>query len=225
MAGVLDVLALHPALVSADRLALREGRGVVSTGVPALDETLDGGWPRGALCELVGERSSGRTALLLASLRAALLRQETTALVDAAGTFDPGAATRAELPLEHLLWVRGPRSPLQATEQLLDAGGFGLVALDLGEAPPRAPTAAWIRLKQVAEKHGAVVLVVASRRPQGAGGRVALGLRRGAVTFHGGPGAGPALFAALEVAVALERGRQRDEGPRAPRLRLVHDLG
>lgn len=225
MPSVLEVLALHPGLVPADRLALRESRGVAPSGVPALDDTLDGGWPRGTLCELVGERSSGRTTLLLASLRAAILRQETTALVDAAGSFDPRAARRGGLPLERLLWVRGPRRPLQAAEQLLDAGGFGLVALDLGEAPPRAPTAAWIRLKQLAEKHGTVLLVVASRRPQGAGGRVALGLRRGAVTFYGGPGEGPALFAALEVAAALERGRQRDEGARAPRLRLVQDLG
>ena len=62
--------ALDPALlshlISAQRLEDRRGRR--SSGIAALDRLLGGGWPRAALCELVGRRSSGRTAILYAAL-------------------------------------------------------------------------------------------------------------------------------------------------------------
>src|SRR4029079_8554359 len=66
--------ALDPALlshlISAQRLEDRRGRR--GSGLPALDRLLGGGWPRAALCELVGRRSSGRTAILYAALARAL---------------------------------------------------------------------------------------------------------------------------------------------------------
>src|SRR4029078_170364 len=66
--------ALDPALlshlISPQRLEDRRGRR--GSGLPALDRLLGGGWPRAALCELVGRRSSGRTAILYAALARAL---------------------------------------------------------------------------------------------------------------------------------------------------------
>jgi RecA/RadA recombinase len=47
---------------------------MVSTGVPAID-ALTGGLPRGALTEIVGPASSGRTSLLLSLLAQATARQ------------------------------------------------------------------------------------------------------------------------------------------------------
>ncbi len=78
---------------------------MVSTGVPAID-ALTGGLPRGALTEIVGPASSGRTSLLLSLLAQATARQEACALVDASDAFDPESAVVAGVDLKRLLWVR-----------------------------------------------------------------------------------------------------------------------
>ena len=77
----------------------------VSTGLAALD-ALTGGLPRGALSEIAGPASSGRTGVMLAALAGATRRQEVCALVDASDSFDPASAVEAGVDLDRLLWVR-----------------------------------------------------------------------------------------------------------------------
>lgn len=133
-----------------------------SIGIAALD-ALTGGLPRGALSELAGAASSGRTGVMLSALAKATQRQETCVLVDASDSFDPASASTVGVELERLLWVRcgkstsgrvereaGPRTTprsggfafsealeqvLKVTDLLLHAGGFGMVVLDLGDIP------------------------------------------------------------------------------------------
>jgi recombination protein RecA len=78
---------------------------MVSSGVAEID-ALTGGLPRGALTEIFGPASSGRTSLLLATLAQATQRGEFCCLVDASDVFDPHSATVAGVNLERLLWVR-----------------------------------------------------------------------------------------------------------------------
>src|ERR1700758_1531811 len=77
----------------------------VPFGIVALDE-LTGGLPRGALSEIAGPASSGRTGVMLAALAAATRRYEACALVDASDSFDPASAASAGVDLGRLLWVR-----------------------------------------------------------------------------------------------------------------------
>lgn len=77
----------------------------VTSGVRALD-ALCGGLPRGAITEIDGEASSGRTALMLASLAAATRRGETCALIDATDSWDPQSAAAEGVDLRRVLWVR-----------------------------------------------------------------------------------------------------------------------
>ena len=88
-------------------LLLRERAAplMVSSGVAALD-ALTGGLPRGALSEIAGPASSGRTGVMLAALALATRRQEACALVDASDSFDPASAAAAGVDLDRLLWVR-----------------------------------------------------------------------------------------------------------------------
>jgi hypothetical protein len=78
---------------------------MVPTGVAALD-ALTGGLPRGALSEITGPASSGRTGVMLAALAETTRRQEVCALLDASDSFDPTSAAAAGVDLERLLWVR-----------------------------------------------------------------------------------------------------------------------
>ena len=135
-------------------------------------EGLERGLPRGAATEIVGEAYSGRTSLLYAVLTRATRLGEVTALVDAADTFDPVSATEAGINLKQLLWVRcagNALHALKATDLLAHAGGFGVVAFDLGDIPAavarRISLTSWFRLRRAVE-HTPTVLIVIGRERQ-----------------------------------------------------------
>lgn len=161
--------------------AMASVRVVRTSGVEALDGPLQGGWPAGAISEIVGARSTGRTTLLVSTLTAATADGHVVALVDAFDRFDPRGAMAAGLDLDRLLWVRGApitvetgrpalveravTHAVRAFDLILRAGGFGVVALDLGDAPARIvrslPTATWLRLAYVNEGRPTAGLLVA----------------------------------------------------------------
>ena len=158
-------------VTSASRLAVRPAPEMVSSGIAAMD-ALTGGLPRGCLTEICGPASSGRTTLLLAALAAATRRGECCMLVDASDALDPQSAAAAGVELGRLLWVRcGENSPeksleqlLRATDLLLESGGFGMIALDLGDLPPqtarRIPLTTWFRFRRAVEHTPTVLLAV-----------------------------------------------------------------
>ena len=158
-------------ITPASRLAVRPAPEMVSSGIVAMD-VLTGGLPRGCLTEICGPASSGRTTLLLAALAAATRRGECCALVDASDALDPQSAAAAGVELDRLLWVRcGENSPeksleqlLRATDLLLESGGFGLIALDLGDLPEHAarriPLTTWFRFRRAVEHTPTVLLAV-----------------------------------------------------------------
>ena len=156
-----------PPVVPASRLAERPAPATVRTGIEELD-ALTGGMPRGALTEICGPASSGRTSVLLALMAAMTTQAEVCALVDATDSFDPKSAEAAGVDLRRLLWVRCSKNmsmvdgrsttkaahwaavgrrpstldrleqALKATDLLLQGGGFGLVIVDLADVPPQA---------------------------------------------------------------------------------------
>jgi hypothetical protein len=230
VAAWIPSLALAAHLVPAGQIERRDRRGRLATEVGPLDELIGGGWPRGALSELAGGRSTGRTALLLATVGASLRRGETVGLVDVGGTLDPRMAARAGVPLSRLLWVRcSPDKALAAAELVVAAGGFALVALDLGEERPRAEdragrrgasasSSAWMRLKRAAEQQGSAVLLSSARRLPGALGSCAVTLSQARPRFQS-EGA-PLLLLGLDARVAVQRG---GESAVAPRLEFAHE--
>ena len=164
-------------------------------GIAALD-ALTGGLPRGALTEIAGPASSGRTGVMLSALAGAT-RQQICALVDASDSFHPASAAAAGVDLERLLWVRCragatsqarrkpaqggfsksglPRSAgfafggaleqvLKVTDLLLQAGGFGMVVLDLGDIPVesarRVALTSWFRFRRAVEPTTSVLLLI-----------------------------------------------------------------
>ncbi len=125
------------------------------SGIPAVDESLGGGLPGGAFCEIVAGGTSCGGQLLIAQWLTAIRQQRGyAALVDAGPNFDPCGLPPALL--EHLLWVRceSPLHALQATDLLLRDENFPLLLLDLRGAPERAlrrlKATLWYRLQRLA---------------------------------------------------------------------------
>lgn len=144
-----------------ERLAVE----TVPTGVPPID-LLTGGLPRGSLTEIYGPPCSGRTSLLISALAARTAASEVCALVDARDAFDPHSAEAAGVSLQQLLWVRcrDVDQALRTTDLLVQGGGFGMIALDLGDTPPRTvryvPLQVWFRFRRAVENTPTIFLVL-----------------------------------------------------------------
>jgi recombination protein RecA len=167
--SLLRARKLDVTLTTAAPWQRRDAEGLATTGVPALDEALGGGFRRGHLSEIVGPRSSGRTTALCHTLVAAAGRGELVALVDTCDRFDPGSAAAAGLDLSRLLWIReagDAARALKAAMLVLQAGGFGVVAFDLADVRAPAlrafPFTTWLRLARAIEGSETVGLLIAS---------------------------------------------------------------
>ena len=137
---------------------------------PELLSTPQRGFPRGRISEIVGERSSGRTSMLHSLLAASTTRGEHAALVDLADAFDAASASAVGVDLAKLLWIRcggQAEHAMRSADLLIQAGGFGVVALDLAEAPlrelNRIPPTAWFRFRRAVESTPTVLAVFADR--------------------------------------------------------------
>jgi recombination protein RecA len=169
-----------------------DARWVVPTGITDLDTRLGGGIPRGHLSEVIGPRSSGRLAILVSALAGATGRGEAVALIDPLDMFDPVSASAAfrqpsgGIDFARMLWVRGDAASsarvslsceygtlhtavdraVKALNLVLQAGGFGLVVLDLGEVAPQAikrlPYTTWLRLHRVIEGSDTACVLIGS---------------------------------------------------------------
>jgi len=181
---------------------LREARvpAVVPTGIPALDE-LVGGLPRGSLTEIYGPPGSGKTSILHSALSSRTWSSEVCALVDAQDAFDPSGSQTSGVLLQWLLWVRcrGLEQAFRSLDLLLHGGGFGFIALDLGDVAVRqvrkVPLNVWFRLRRAVEDTSTVLLVLSQEsnakscaslvlRLEKEASRWALQKRKGAEAFH-----------------------------------------
>src|SRR5579862_6609517 len=98
-------LAKLSGVTRASLLEVRPAAVTVATGIAELD-ALTSGIPRGALTEIYGPASSGRTSVQLALLAEMTRRQEVCAIVDVSDSFDPHSAAAAGVDLQRVLWVR-----------------------------------------------------------------------------------------------------------------------
>jgi hypothetical protein len=164
----------------------------------------------GAIVEIIGGLSSGRTSLLTTCIRDVTRAGAVAALVDADHVFDPLSAERARVDLRRLLWVRcdGRRdAALRAVDVLVRCPGFALVALDVGESPPRVSLAVAFRLRLAVRRAGVALLLVGRRRLAGSAAALCVSTSREAVAWTG-PGRRPTRLAAMRTAVHVIRSQQ-----------------
>lgn len=140
----------------------------METGIAALDESLEGGLPKGALVEIVSALpGSGASSLLLSLLRRSAAASRWSALIDGHDNFDPASAGAAVLSC--LLWIRcrTAEEALRSADLLLRDGNLPLVILDLrGNSDAelrRIPAPQWYRLQRAIESTGIAGLILTPR--------------------------------------------------------------
>jgi recombination protein RecA len=201
------------------KLARSQARCVnrISTGFPALDQSLDGGLPRGLITELSGTPSSGKTTFALCMVAHTQQSSLRAAWIDAEHVFDPGYAAELGVNLEGLAVARADTAEesLEIARQLAGSGAIDLLVLDsaaaltpaiefeigIGESGPglqaRVLATGFRRLAVVAAKTEIALLVLNQTR-SGAGSD-------SSETSAGGPAV--KLHAALRIALEpLEMG-------------------
>lgn len=108
----------------------RPAAAVASTRIEALDRALLGGWPVGALTQIVGTEAGLGFSLIIPALAAFTAAGRAVALVAPPYLpYAPALASRG-VDLEHLLWVR-PQDAGQAqwaAEQIAHSGLFAALA-------------------------------------------------------------------------------------------------
>ena len=141
---------------------------IMSSGIAEVDSIM-GGLPRGAITEIFGPTSSGRTSFMLAMLAHAIENKEVCALIDTSDCFDPVSSAETQVDLDQLLWVRcaaNVEHAFKATDLLLQGGGFGLVLLDLGDIAGkdarRIISSWWYRFRRTVENTPTALVVIAA---------------------------------------------------------------
>lgn len=153
-------------------------REIAAVGIPEIDSLLSGGFPIGAISEITGPATSGRTCLALAFIAERTNEGKVCAWVDVNDALDPESAAANGVRLRRLLWVRCRSEvglangkpwtrldqALRAVDLLLQAGGFAAIVLDMGdiagEHGRRIPLATWYRFRQAAEQSRCCLMVL-----------------------------------------------------------------
>jgi recombination protein RecA len=143
------------------------------------------GLPRGAVTEIVGAGSRGQTALLFRILAQASKQNDLIAYIDASNALDIAGADRQGLPLQQLLWIQGGNDTeacLNAALTVLQAGGFGVVVLDLKDSFLRnlrgISISYWHKLRLAAERTSSVVTLMSPENLAGSAAAVTLDTER-----------------------------------------------
>lgn len=107
-----STLRVHIEAALADRIpsaltpATKVIRECMPTGIAAMDALLEGGFPLGAITEMIGPECSGRTTLALSFLAQITKADRVCAWIDVSNTLSPESAASSGLDIKRLLWVR-----------------------------------------------------------------------------------------------------------------------
>jgi len=169
-------------------------RETLPTGLASLDALIEG-FPRGAISEIIGPESSGRTTLTHSLLAASTSKLEICAYVDTDDSFDPVSAAAAGVALSQLLWIRcgyNAGHALKAADALLHAGGFGVVVLDLCRVHPkianRIPISYWYRFRRAIENTPTILALVEKDPLAKSCASLMLEMKRQKTIWKGAPG-------------------------------------
>jgi recombination protein RecA len=174
-------------------------RECLPTGIASLDAMLTQGqtqgFPRGAISEILGPESSGRTTLVHSLLAASTAQLEICAYVDTDDSFDPVSAAAAGVALSQLVWIRCGHNAghaLKAADYLLHAGGFGAIILDLCQVPPRIsnriPISYWYRFRRAIENTPTILALVEKQPIAKSCASLMLDVQRKKTIWTGAPG-------------------------------------
>lgn len=123
---------------------------------------------RGAITEIVGPASSGKSSLIGSVLAQLTQNGEICGVVDVCNGFNPSSAASSGVILENLLWIKGDGSiekSLRAASYLAQAKGFGAIWLNFNGVEAKTlrtiPNSYWYRFRNLVKETPTLFLVTA----------------------------------------------------------------
>jgi hypothetical protein len=111
---------------------------------------------------------------------------------------------------------------VKAAELVLEAGSFGLVVVDFGEAPRSLTYASSLRIARAAERSGAAVIAIAPWRMCGTFAALSIAASRAETSFSRLAPGSPVMFDGLAVDAMVARNKMGGTG-RQVRVRALVD--
>lgn len=155
-------------------------------------ESVGVSFQRGAISELSGGKSSGKTGLTLSLLAQLTASGEICAVVDGTGGFDPSTAAQAGVELANLLWVRcggDIENAFLSADLLVQAKGFGAIWLNLSGLSMQklrlVPRTYWYRYRTRIKETPTILLVTSSEPLAGSAANRSLEMSREKAAWSG----------------------------------------
>lgn len=147
---------------------------------------------RGAVAEVTGEASTGKTSFALSLLAGLTSNGEICAVVDGSGGFDPQTAYLAGVKLENLLWIKcggNVEKTFISADHLVQAKGFGCIWLNLcGLAKDKlrmVPKTYWFRYRTRIKETQTILLATATEHTTGSASQGAFVFERESARWSG----------------------------------------
>lgn len=147
---------------------------------------------RGAVAEVVGGPSTGKTSFALSLLAKLTAEGEICAVVDGTGGFDPQTAFLAGVKLENLLWIKCKRDiekTFISADHLVQAKGFGCIWLNLcglsADKLRMVPKTYWFRYRTRIKETPTILLATTSEHVTGSASQGAFVFEREATEWSG----------------------------------------
>ncbi len=147
---------------------------------------------RGAVVEVVGDRSTGKTSFAISLLAGLTANGEICAVIDGSGGFDPQTAYLAGIKLENILWVKcggDIEKTFISADHLVQAKGFGCIWLDLcglsADKLRMVPKAYWFRYRTRIKETPTIVLATATEHITGSASQGAFVFEREGSAWSG----------------------------------------
>lgn len=147
---------------------------------------------RGAVTEVSGGPSTGKTSFALSLLAKLTAAGEVCAIVDATGGFDACTASQAGVVLDNLLWVRCAgdiEKTFMAADYLVQAKGFGCIWINLcGLAKDKlrmVPKTYWFRYRTRIKETPTLLLVTSYESATGSASQDSFEFGREQVDWSG----------------------------------------
>ncbi len=147
---------------------------------------------RGAITEIAGGPSTGKTSIALSLLAKLTAEGEICAAVDACGGFDATTAVLAGVRPDNLLWVRcggDVEKAFMAADHLVQAKGFGAIWLNLSGLSERTlrmvPKTYWFRYRTRIKDTPTMLIVTAGEFLTGSASQRSFTASRTTTTWSG----------------------------------------
>jgi len=147
---------------------------------------------RGAVSEIAGRASTGKTSFALSLLSQLTGSGEICAVVDSANGFDPCTAKLAGVELANLIWIRcgsDIEKAFLAADYLVQAKGFGAIWLNLNGLARRqlkmVPKTYWYRYRNRIKETPTLFIVTAGEHITGSASQRSFRLSRRRAVWSG----------------------------------------